>query len=514
MDSQVLKSYLVSLGWQVDQPALSKFEDALRISGQQAEKFTTGIAKDFTVAGTSIVATLTAVATGVIGLADSTAAQDLKLQLFARSMFMGADAARYMKTSLDALGITAQEAVFGPPELQRRYRELVQLQKDLDTRMGGAAGIEKGLVGIRDVRQEFTKLQVAATELARGFSAGIYNQLFGGEEGQKRLDALHNWVLDLIDKVPALAQELSTSLSPVLKNVFDIWKELADIAQVTTGWALKFVGAIYSDGRLEQGTVTIKNIGLALEHVSATMKTLIGYVEWLVNAINAHPIIAKTLGGALAGGAMGSIIPGAGTGAGAAIGGAIGFTAGVGSALGAFSGNQQDIKALIANTAKQLGLDPALALAIGSHESGFRNVPNAQGSGAFGPLQLMPGTAQRYGVTNLQDPNQSVPAALQLLRDLLAKHGGDVGAALKDYGGFITKDPSGYINDIERRYKEFAPQYHPSSYSGKGIDVGGISVTVHVASTNATPEQIAHAVKTAMDDSVRRNLIGLSGVYV
>ncbi len=66
------------------------------------------------------------------------------------------------------------------------------------------------------------------------------------------------------------------------------------------------------------------------------------------------------------------------------------------------------------------GLDPALLKAIARAESNFD--PQAVSpKGALGLMQLMPETAQIYGVKDPFDPQESVLAAAAYLRDLLAE---------------------------------------------------------------------------------------------
>ena len=57
-------------------------------------------------------------------------------------------------------------------------------------------------------------------------------------------------------------------------------------------------------------------------------------------------------------------------------------------------------------------------------------------------MQLMPGTAKQYGVTNLHDPYQNLTAGAKHLRDLLDRYKGDVPLALAAYNagaGAVTR---------------------------------------------------------------------------
>jgi len=67
--------------------------------------------------------------------------------------------------------------------------------------------------------------------------------------------------------------------------------------------------------------------------------------------------------------------------------------------------------------AKETKVEPALIHAVISVESGYN--PSARShAGAVGLMQLMPGTAERYGVKNRLDPAQNIHGGARYLRDL------------------------------------------------------------------------------------------------
>lgn len=86
----------------------------------------------------------------------------------------------------------------------------------------------------------------------------------------------------------------------------------------------------------------------------------------------------------------------------------------------------------IAAAAKANNLEPALIRAVISAESAFN--PFAESTaGAVGLMQLMPGTAQRYGVANRRDPAQSIHGGARYLRDLLKMFNNNLPLALAAY---------------------------------------------------------------------------------
>jgi hypothetical protein len=95
---------------------------------------------------------------------------------------------------------------------------------------------------------------------------------------------------------------------------------------------------------------------------------------------------------------------------------------------------------LIARNARENELDPALVQAVVAVESGF-DAQAVSDKGAIGLMQLLPATAERYGLAagrhslaeQLTNPAINVRIGTRYLRDLLARFGGDVALALAAY---------------------------------------------------------------------------------
>lgn len=86
----------------------------------------------------------------------------------------------------------------------------------------------------------------------------------------------------------------------------------------------------------------------------------------------------------------------------------------------------------IAAAAERWKVDPALVRAVIHAESAFR--PDALSrKGAQGLMQLMPGTADMYGVEDPFDAAQNIDAGVQHLAGLLQRYNGDVTLAAAAY---------------------------------------------------------------------------------
>lgn len=81
--------------------------------------------------------------------------------------------------------------------------------------------------------------------------------------------------------------------------------------------------------------------------------------------------------------------------------------------------NRSKYMKLIAKTARKHHLDPDLLHAVIRVESAY-NPGAVSSAGAVGLMQLMPDTAERYGVRDRNDPVQNVEGGAHYLKDLLA----------------------------------------------------------------------------------------------
>jgi len=118
---------------------------------------------------------------------------------------------------------------------------------------------------------------------------------------------------------------------------------------------------------------------------------------------------------------------------------------------------------LIRYYGNQYGVDPFLIYCTMSQESSFSSGATSP-KGAMGLMQLMPGTAARYGVTNPYDVGQSIMGGTRYLKDLLKMFNGRVDLALAGYNageGAVMKfgnnippyeETRNYVKLILKRY--------------------------------------------------------------
>lgn len=120
---------------------------------------------------------------------------------------------------------------------------------------------------------------------------------------------------------------------------------------------------------------------------------------------------------------------------------------------------------LIDQAARRARLDPLLVKSVMHAESGFN--PNAVSrKGARGLMQLMPGTAARYGVSHVFDPHENVMGGARYLSHLLDRFDGRLELALAGYnagenavteaGGIPPYDETRrYVTKVMRLYRQY-----------------------------------------------------------
>ncbi|MBS1221558.1 MAG: lytic transglycosylase [Proteobacteria bacterium] len=128
----------------------------------------------------------------------------------------------------------------------------------------------------------------------------------------------------------------------------------------------------------------------------------------------------------------------------------------------AASPQRAKVEALVHAIAPTYGLQPALVLAVIEAESGFNDQARSP-KDAQGLMQLIPATAERFGVQNPYDPVQNLRGGMAYLRWLLAYFRGDLRLTLAGYNageGAVVRhggvppyaETQAYVDRITRVY--------------------------------------------------------------
>ena len=157
-------------------------------------------------------------------------------------------------------------------------------------------------------------------------------------------------------------------------------------------------------------------------------------------------------------------------------------SAGLGASLRGFTTGSEQIDGYVTESAKRNGLDPLLIYSVMHQESSFKSRAISP-KGARGLMQLMPGTAIRFGVTNIFDAQQNIEGGSRYLKFLLDRFDGDLSLTLAGYNageGAVEKygwrippysETQEYVRRISHRYSILrdpnAALYAPSLTRGQ-----------------------------------------------
>ncbi len=129
-----------------------------------------------------------------------------------------------------------------------------------------------------------------------------------------------------------------------------------------------------------------------------------------------------------------------------------------------WSTGRAGLDSLIRQNGNKYGVDPYLIFLVMEQESHF-NTYAVSPKGARGLLQLMPGTAARFGVRRAHDPAQNISGGTRYLRELLNRFNNRVDLVLASYNageGAVAKfgnkvppykETRNYVKKISYRYK-------------------------------------------------------------
>lgn len=147
-----------------------------------------------------------------------------------------------------------------------------------------------------------------------------------------------------------------------------------------------------------------------------------------------------------------------------------------------WSTGRPKIDALIKQNGARYGVDPYLIFCVMEQESHF-NARALSPKGAMGLMQLMPGTAARFGVRRSFDPAQNIAGGTRYLKQLMAKFNNRVDLVLASYNageGAVVRfghrvppyrETRNYVKRISFRYRQVKS---PKSPARNAVGAGGL----------------------------------------
>jgi soluble lytic murein transglycosylase-like protein len=168
------------------------------------------------------------------------------------------------------------------------------------------------------------------------------------------------------------------------------------------------------------------------------------------------------------------------------------------------------IRAMVQKMAPKYGLDPDLVLAVIAVESSYR-VDAVSEKNAMGLMQLIPETAERFGVAKPFDPVQNLHGGMKYLRWLLAYFDGDVTLALAGYNageGAVLRhkgvppfsETRDYVVKVHSLYGRTHHPYDRKVTKSAGIASGTVEQVAELSGPSDEPPATRRIRKVAVTD--------------
>ncbi len=468
----VLEEYLVKLSWVSDASSYSRFQGTLKEAGHAVESLAGGAGARLLGWQGMATGAFVSMGTALAGMIDKVAMADQNYRLFALHMYTTQNVGRELSITMRALGASLDDIIWDP-ELHARAIQLFKDQQAIVESMG--SGFEQNMKNIRDLRFEFQRLGVVLQYGSFEVVSDVFQKLlpqFGSITGNFR--NFNDW---LIHNLPHAADVVSTKIVGAIREIEDIGHHVFAMFEEGGKLLIHTIGLVSGDKSLAGAKLSWESIGKAMEDAFDVLgKFILGMTALEVQVLHlanaATDFLSGNYGdagkeldaaksdmgtrvtqtgvGMAIGAGIGSLVPiPGGTMMGAAGGAYVGshakgWTDNLGSYLN--SDEQKKYARTISMMASQYGVDPSLALAVASVESGFHQydkygkplISNVNGSHATGIFQLQPGTASMLGV----DPtiaSENIAGGIRYLAMLLKKYGGEE-QALEHYYG--SKNPA------------------------------------------------------------------------
>ena len=153
----------------------------------------------------------------------------------------------------------------------------------------------------------------------------------------------------------------------------------------------------------------------------------------------------------------------------------------------ALSVDRDGAEKIVREAAERHRVDPALVRAVIETESGWNPAAKSR-KGAIGLMQLIPTTAQRFGVNDAWSPQQNVDAGVRYLKVLLQRYDGNLDLALAAYNageGAVDRahgipafrETRDYVQKVQNAY------FRPGSGRRDGLWINPRAIHKNVEST-------------------------------
>lgn len=217
----VIKDYLVSLGFQVNSQSLNQAQNAMNDAEGIVTRFARSSAAQFTMARAAVSTFVLTANAALANFMNRIAQAELANQMFARQMYTSVENASAITNSLNAMGRSFEE-IYLSPELMQQFREL----RGMSYQLRPPEEFKEQTKNIRSITFEFTKLKMEMTQASQWIFYYV-----------------NKYLAPYIEKFKNGMQDLNESIR---KNMPKWTKEIAQVV----AWVGRLGGALFTAGQM------------------------------------------------------------------------------------------------------------------------------------------------------------------------------------------------------------------------------------------------------------------------
>jgi hypothetical protein len=218
----VIREYLVSLGFDTDQASLGKAQGALTQMAKSVNSFSSSLEGLAIVGG--VIAAIGGLAAVFEQLTLGVAGATIKNQEFSRQMWMDYDTAVAFKSSLDSLGVSIQD-LYLSPTLMNAFIQFRQLAQQMKT----PADFQSTMDNLQQITFQFDEFKLEASYAIQWIGYALAKDLSGPlGDFQDGLKKLNTWI---ITTMPVWAKKIAdfiVNIIKVFKDIYTAGKDFVD----------------------------------------------------------------------------------------------------------------------------------------------------------------------------------------------------------------------------------------------------------------------------------------------
>lgn len=258
----VIKSYLVSLGFSVDADSYGKATNTMNNAGKSVADFANKSTKEFNSAGKEVsqfsnvtvrgfitagVAVNTFILGATVGITKfigSLAKSDIQMDIFAQQMWTSKENATSFKNTTDAMGVSLND-LYLSPELMKNFQSL---RKQADN-MKPPKELQDMLKEVRSVQYEFTRMKLEATYALQWIGYYFIKYMEGPISKLKlSLQGINDTIVKTMPHWTKIIAEVMSWFArmgmTIIRAIQDIGKRIGDLSNLIPE-KLKLIGGAF-----------------------------------------------------------------------------------------------------------------------------------------------------------------------------------------------------------------------------------------------------------------------------